>query len=321
MNIATALNRKYVPYTIVMLTSLCENNNCHIDSYLLNSELDKEDINKVSEALSKYDISIIPVKTDRERFEERLPRNDQWSIEMYYRLLMPELMPDSVSRVLYLDVDIIVNKSLSDFYSTDFCGNELVVCDDKGGKNNPSGYGKKHQEMFMEAYENGHRYFNSGVMLVNLELLRHRYTFNTYLDAIKKWNYEMEAPDQDILNWVHWRNVGYVDYKVYDYFARVAHNDKVSYEQAKKSIAILHFAGAKPWEYSNFHYDIERLWWEYARKTPFYECFLEEFIQKAITDTTVEDYLTEITEINKKLNDSLNEMVQKMKQTVNRLET
>ena len=41
MNIATALNRKYLEYTVVMLCSLCENNNEHIDAYLLHSELFK----------------------------------------------------------------------------------------------------------------------------------------------------------------------------------------------------------------------------------------------------------------------------------------
>ena len=35
MNVATALNRKYLLYTGVMLTSLCENNPCHIDIYIL----------------------------------------------------------------------------------------------------------------------------------------------------------------------------------------------------------------------------------------------------------------------------------------------
>lgn len=34
MNIATALNRKYLEYTVVMLCSLCENNNEHIDAHL-----------------------------------------------------------------------------------------------------------------------------------------------------------------------------------------------------------------------------------------------------------------------------------------------
>ena len=44
MNIATALNRRYVNYTIVMLTSLCINNPEHIDAYLMHNELIDDDI-------------------------------------------------------------------------------------------------------------------------------------------------------------------------------------------------------------------------------------------------------------------------------------
>ena len=47
MNIATALNRKYLEYTVVMLCSLCENNNEHIDAYLLHSELTPQDIDLI----------------------------------------------------------------------------------------------------------------------------------------------------------------------------------------------------------------------------------------------------------------------------------
>ncbi len=116
-------------------------------------------------------------------------------------------------------------------YTCSFDGAEIIVFDDKGGKNVPSSYGKKHQEMFAEAYSKGYRYFNSGVMFLNLSLLRERYSFETYLEAIREWNYEMEAPDQDLLNWVHWKNIKYGDYRKYDYFARVAHNDGIDYEK------------------------------------------------------------------------------------------
>ncbi len=313
MNIATALNRKYIKYTVVMLVSACENNAEHIDAYLFNSELEKKDIVEIQGSLEGYDISIHSVYVDRNRLSDRLPRNSQWSIEMYYRLMMTELLPQDTDRILYLDVDLVVDGPLVDFYYQDFNGAELIVLDDKGGKNVPESYGDKHREMFREAYENGHRYFNSGVMLVNLNLLRKKYGFQTYLDAIEAWNYEMEAPDQDILNWVHWKNVKFDDFRKYDYFARVAHNDNVTYEQAKRDIAILHYAGAKPWEYSNFHYDLERIWWEYAKLTPYYFEMLERFVELSMTDTTIEEYLNEITEINGILTDSLGKMMASIK--------
>ena len=49
MNAATALNRKYLLYTGVMLTSLCENNPCHIDVYILHSELTDKDVQRLKD--------------------------------------------------------------------------------------------------------------------------------------------------------------------------------------------------------------------------------------------------------------------------------
>ena len=243
-----------------MLTSLCENNASHIDAYLLNSELDDLDISDMRDALSKYDLTLISLPIDSKVFTERFPRTQEWSIEMYYRLMMSDLLPYNVDRILYLDVDIIINKSLSEFYNKDFSGKELIVCDDKGGKNTPESYGKKHREMFKTAYKNGHRYFNSGVLLMNMELLRDHYSFNNYLKAMENWSFEMEAPDQDILNWVHWKNVSFTDFQIYDYFAKVAHNNGLTYKDVKDNVAIIHYAGDKPWNFDHIHYDIEKLW-------------------------------------------------------------
>lgn len=105
MNIATALNRKYLEYTVVMLCSLCENNNEHIDAYLLHSELTTQDIDIIKNSLSKYDITIISVEINKSDFDDRLPRNTQWSIETYYRLMLMDILPESVDRLMYLDVD------------------------------------------------------------------------------------------------------------------------------------------------------------------------------------------------------------------------
>jgi lipopolysaccharide biosynthesis glycosyltransferase len=294
MNIVTALNQKYIPYTGTMLVSLAVNEKEHVDAYLLHSELTDADIKSLEKAVYGYDMSIIPLFVDKKNFSERLPHNDQWSLETYYRLMMLELLPDTVDRALYLDGDMIINKSLRELYNSDFEEAEIIACDDKSGLNTPDRYGPKHNEMFRIPYENGYRYFNAGVMLLNIDRLREKYSFQTYLEAIEAWNYEMEAPDQDILNWVHWRNVAYADCMVYDLFARVAHNAEITYEEVKEAAAIIHFAGAKPWNNENFHFDIERLWWEYAKLTPFYESLLKDFVETAMTDKTVERYLQEL---------------------------
>lgn len=291
MNIITALNRKYIPYTVTMLVSLGINENEHVDAYLLNSELTNKDMEEIRNALSEYDVEAHSLSVDRKKFSDRLPYNSQWSIETYYRLMMLELLPQTIDRILYLDGDMVINKSLSDLYHAEFEGAEIIACDDKSGLNTPDSYGPKHNEMFREAYAQGYRYFNAGVMLLNIEEMRKKYSFQTYLDAIDAWDYKMEAPDQDILNWVHWKKVAYVDCMVYDLFARVAHNAQITYEEVKEGTAIIHFAGAKPWDNGNFHFDIERLWWDYAKRTPFYDSLLVEFKDSALRDKTVEEYI------------------------------
>ena len=53
--------------------------------------------------------------------------------------------------------------------------------------------------------------------------------------------------DRDILNYVHGYKAGYIDYKEFNLFARIAHNQKYSYNDVKNSVKIIHFAGDKPW--------------------------------------------------------------------------
>lgn len=49
---------------------------------------------------------------------------------MYYWFMLPEFLGNEMDRVLYLDVDIIVNKDIFDFYFSDFKGNRLIVTRD-----------------------------------------------------------------------------------------------------------------------------------------------------------------------------------------------
>ena len=313
MNIITALNKRYIPYTTVMLTSLAMNNPEKIDVYLLNSELSDEDIACMQNALKNYAVMLHGLKVERELFSERLPHDEQWSIETYYRLAMLDILPECVERILYLDGDMVINKPLQEIYSLDFEGKNILACDDKCGHNTPDSYGPKNNQMLKEAYENGYRYFNAGVMLLNIKQMRKQYSFQVYLDAIESWNYEMEAPDQDILNWVHWKEVEYLDYSKYDLFARVAHSADVTYEEVKNNVAIIHFAGDKPWANGSYHFDIEKIWWDYAKETPYYRVLLEEFVDSAMNDPSIETMIRDLVSKNETQKKALDLVMGKIK--------
>lgn len=108
----------------------------------------------------------------------------------------------------------------------------------------------------------------------------------------RDWNYEMNAMDQDILNYVHWEKVGYIDYERYDLFARMAHNAGHTYVDVKENVAIIHYAGYKPWDADNCHFDIEQIWWDYAKLTPWYHELLEMFLHEIMWNRTLETIIS-----------------------------
>ena len=279
MNIATALNQKYINYTIVMLTSLCENNPVHIDAYLLHSELTDENIKYMQNCLSQYNIALIPITVDKELFDDRFPRNSKWSLEAYYRLFLLDYLPASVERILYLDVDLIINKSLEEFYTVDFGTDEIIACADCHGLIGWEGRKEKQRQMFAPMIEMEYQYFNSGVMLLNISQMRGKYNFNFYLQAIMEWNFEMYAPDQDILNYVHWQHIGYIDPYTYNLVACQAYNEHIPYADVKENAFIIHFTGPKPWNTTDVHFDIEKIWWDYAALTPCYPILTSDFVR------------------------------------------
>ena len=311
MNVVTALNRKYLKYTAVMLPSLCENNRSGIDAYLLHSELTGDDINLLSEALSLngYDITLHPLEVDRSRFSKRLPTNDQWSLETYFRLLLPDMLPQSVEKILYLDVDMIINRSLEEIYDSDLSDCDILTCEDACGQKTLDKFSDRQLAMLSPLLDKGYRYFNAGFMLMNMERIRARVGFDDYLRAIEEWEYEMAAPDQDILNYMHGEYIAYADWAVYDLFAKVAHNFGITYEEVKAQTAVIHYAGSKPWDGGSVHFDIEQLWWDYAKKTPFYVELMEEFILKTnCHNEELEDAFSHLYDENQSLKDQINSL-------------
>lgn len=80
-------------------------------------------------------------------------------------------------------------------------------------------------------------------------------------------------------------------------FARNAYYfDNVHYDDVKEMSAIIHFVGRKPWEGQYMHFDIEQLWWDYAKLTPFYHEFMEEYIFSAVHDPVLYEEKRRINE-------------------------
>lgn len=310
MYVATALNKKYVLYTGVMLYSLAKNTSEHITAFLLNSELTPEDITRIENGLTNFDITIISLHIDASKFDSRLPRNNQWSLETYYRLMLFDILPEDVNRLLYIDVDMIVNKSIANLYHADFDGADLIACADLCGTHYSKFMRKKQLQMFKPLLDQGYQYFNAGMIVFNVASLREKYNFDFYAKVMAEdWNFEMDAPDQDILNYVHAGNVIYADWSEFDLFARIAHENGITYKEVANQTTLIHFSGAKPWETCNYHFDIEKLWWDYAKETIYYPELLEIFMENSISDQIVERIMATSKAQNKRLLEINNQLL------------
>lgn len=319
INIAVALNSKYMRYTYVMLTSLFINEPQEmIRVFVLHNDLTKEDKEQLEELTRQYDNEILFLHIAKEDFPKDLPTTEAWTIEMYFRLLLLDVLPEETDRLLYIDVDMIINKSIKEVYQTDFEGKNFCVCADMA---TVFPFSKEHAELFAEHIRNGFTYFNSGLMLWNVKKLRaENYNFRRYMELAERVKDKLMAPDQDILNYMHLNQVKYLDEYQYNLFSRLAYNRDVHYEDVKKETTIIHYAGMKPWEGEYLHYDIEQLWWDYAKKTPFYYELMEEFLQANINKPVVYDMTMRLSEEKKQLKEELDKSVAMCKKLLQMLE-
>lgn len=316
INIATALNSKYMRYAYVMLTSLFLNQpDAEIHVYLLHSGLDSEEQNVLNELALTYHNQIHFLLVDKNTFPADLPTTEMWPLEAYYRLTLLDIIPCDVDRLLYIDVDMIINKPIKELYHTDFESFYFCVCRDMGVV---YPFPDIRNELFRKHLsQENFSYFNSGLMLWNIRELRGKYCFKDYLSLAQKLNYQILAPDQDLLNYMHWNQVKFIDEFQYNLFSRLAYNNGIHYEDVKQETTIVHFPGMKPWEGEYIHYDIEQLWWDYAKMTPFYTEFLEEFVHDCLSKPTIYNTTRNLSNENKNLREELKksgELCQKLLQ-------
>ena len=204
MNIALCTDEKYAYPCGVCVTSILENNKneeCHI--YILTNRLSKKTLSKFHRLSEIYKQKIEIIFIDDETING-LKVSNIFPKSIYYRFLLPQIVKES--RVLYLDCDIIVTGSLRELWDTDIshyacAAVEDQASDDITNQNRIGIYGD---------------YFNSGVLLMNLDFWRKNNTANALIDFIYENPDVCEFPDQDALNIVLHNQVLFLEYK-YNY--------------------------------------------------------------------------------------------------------
>lgn len=153
------------------------------------SELSKKKLSKLQELRScdifYYDISNYKM--------DNFPLNrEHITVACYYRLLVCDILPENISKILYLDCDTVVEEDLTKLWDIDIGDNYVAVAEDEASSVHMSKEKIKYQNF----------YFNSGVILFNLNLLRSFNLFEKCVDYFEKNKDKITLQDQDILNGV-----------------------------------------------------------------------------------------------------------------------
>jgi len=287
MNIAIAVNEKFIKYACVMLTSVFENHrDRELQVFVLYGQAGEEELEHFRDLASRYNQTIHLVKMKKEWFPEELPHTKEWPLEVYYRLALPDILPEDIERILYLDVDVIVKDSIWDFYNTDFQGKSLCVCPDMSVLD--GGLMQKQYDLFKEYMRQiDFKYFNAGILLMNIKKMRENVSLDFFVQMGLKLN--IGAQDQDLLNYVFYKDVRYLEETKYNLFAKIAYNQGLGYDWVKENTSIIHFAGRKPWQHEALHFNTEKFWWQYAKLTPFYTQLLEDFVWNEVDSGFMND--------------------------------
>lgn len=200
MNIALCTDDNYAKYCMITIVSILENNtdtSCCV--YVLTDSLNNHNLKLFSYLENYYRqqirVTVIPQDTfNNLKVRSRYPKS------MYYRFLLPDIIDDD--RVLYLDCDIIIRKSLAGFYNTSLTDLAAAVVEDAQGDDT----------LLHNRIKYSGTYFNSGVMLINLDYWRKYNIKDKLIEFIQKNPDRCYYPDQDALNIVLEGRVFYVDY-------------------------------------------------------------------------------------------------------------
>lgn len=254
-----AVDDGYIPFLAVTLQSLVDNSSSsnQYSIKILHTNVNEENKRKISKyQRENIDIEFVNLNCYVEKVKDKLFTRDYYTNTTYFRLFIPELYPQ-YEKALYLDSDTVVLADIAELYNTDI-GENLVAAAQEGVIQNIKVYQDYVEKVVgVASYK---RFFNAGVLLMNLNELR-RFQFQEkilYLLSTVKYSV---IQDEDYLNRMCKGRVKFVD-STWNKMPIDIDNVKI------EDIKLIHFNYVyKPWHFDNVLYG--EIFWEYAQKTEF----------------------------------------------------
>lgn len=258
MNVAIGIDQNYISPAVVMLVSLLENNDIIVTLFILNNKLSDDDINIFVSLLKKYNSKneVVNIKVESD-WTKGAPKYSYIPVETYFNVVAPKYLPLDIDRVLYLDPDIIINKSIEGFYHQNLEGVCIVAARDQYITENDRDIRDK---LKIKGYT---EYINAGVILFNLEFCREKVNVDWYINQLTTTFSMMKYANQDLLN-IMYDNMIRVCSSNYNYQVPRAPKNKNLLNSIENNVKIFHYTSwRKPWKLP-YPGKFDYIYWKYS---------------------------------------------------------
>jgi lipopolysaccharide biosynthesis glycosyltransferase len=262
MEILCTCDGRYLPHAATMLCSLLDHNSVS-RIHLFYGSITSRELAKLKFLLARYGTPVTFYEMIPGDFEDL--RIDKYaSVAVYYRILAPRLLPADIGKILYLDSDLIVRRSLNDLWQTELTNQALAAVPDYGDA--------ARKALGLPA---GAKYFNSGVLLINLKFWRENRVPERAIEFVRNNPEKVQYWDQDALNAILVQQ--WIELPEYWNTQSETVNDwlRASESGAEMDPAVVHFTTSlKPWQYAG-NSPFKREYHRYRLKTPWRRYKLE----------------------------------------------
>lgn len=242
-------NALFLQHTAVCLVSVLVNNpDLFFDIVVVGRATERLDKDKLRRSLDFFSNHSLSFREFTPPAERHLPLNPRahYTLDNWTRLWVQEFFADDIDRVLYLDSDTVVLGSIAALWRVDLGGALIGAVDIPGSQQGVNKLGMRAED----------GYFNSGVLLIDLEQWRQTRALQTVLDYIDAYPERLVYTlDQDALNACFHARRKRLDYKwnaIWPFYRQPVALPLTAAEidRVRREARIIHFNGnLKPWSY------------------------------------------------------------------------
>lgn len=243
----------YGPFQTMFKSLILNNLGSDFKVWLAHGGLDKDFLEKIKAFITSYRQDFEDIEISRDYFESAKV-TDRYPRPMYYRLMAPLVLPEDLERILYLDPDILHINPLGDLWQMDLGSKAFAAA-------SHSVVAELSESVHKKRLDIGHEFFNTGVILMDLDKARDLVDLDDILDLASRLGPEHLYPDQDIFNILYGKDTLEIDDRIWNYDARfyplylVRSYNEHDLDWVMKNTSILHFCGKKkPWLKGSYNY-------------------------------------------------------------------